>query len=502
VANQHNEEAILLPTRVSGDRVMAATLGMLLVVALGTAAVTGTWLAAAMVGIPAFAVPFLIIRMAPGSLASRIAVACAFMVFSALTIQQTRGMIEAHFGIFALLAFLLYYRDWRPIVAAAALIAVHHLVFNYLQGANFGVYVLQNGPNLPIILLHAVYVVVESGVLIYMAVNLRNEAIQGAVVASVANRIGDGDLSGEFSHEELQRFPLLVTVEQMKKALNQALSTVNREASSLAQGAGTLGNASQQVKALIDEQTAATASMAHSIEELTGSIGHLTERAENARSRVQSSVASAQQGAQIVKSAETEMNSIAVTIQNSSENVEQLGTQSDKVLSIVGLIKDIAGQTNLLALNAAIEAARAGEQGRGFAVVADEVRKLAERTSQATEEIDGMMHVIQSSKTAAVESMGDAVARVQSGVKLASEAGQALHAINQEARQVEEVVSEFTQALAQQNTSANEISRNVERVARMAETSDHAVGTTWSEVQKLESVSNALQAAVGGFRLN
>jgi methyl-accepting chemotaxis protein len=481
---------------------MALTLGMLLVVAFGTAAATGTWLEAALVGLPAFAVPFLVIRMAPGSLASRIAVACAFMVFSALTIQQTRGMIEAHFGIFSLLAFLLYYRDWRPIVAAAALIAVHHLVFNYLQGVNAGVYVLQNGPSLPVIILHAVYVVVESAVLVYMAVKLRNEAIQSAVVASVANQIGGGDLSGEFSGEELNRFPLLVTIDQMKKALNKALGSVNNDASALASGAGTLGNASQQVKSLIDDQTDATTAMGKSIEDLTSSIQHLSERAEDARSRVQTSVASAHQGAQIVKSAEAEMNSIAATIQNSSENVEQLGAQSDKVLVIVSLIKDIAGQTNLLALNAAIEAARAGEQGRGFAVVADEVRKLAERTSQATEEIDGMMHVIQTSKTAALDSMEEAVKRVQSGVRLATDAGLSINTINHEAQQVEEVVNEFTQALQQQSTSANEISRNVERVTNMAQSSDQAVNTTWSEVQKLESVSNSLQAAVRGFRLN
>jgi len=190
-----DEEAILQPGRVAADRLMLGTLVFLLVVALGVAAATSTWAVALIVGIPALLVPYLLFKLNPGSLISRIAVACAFMIFSALTIQQTRGLIEAHFGIFVLLAFLLYYRDWRPIVVAAGVIAVHHLAFNYMQAADLGVYVLASGPNLGIIILHAVYVVVESAVLVYMAVKLRSEAIESAQVAGLAERIGQGDLT-------------------------------------------------------------------------------------------------------------------------------------------------------------------------------------------------------------------------------------------------------------------------------------------------------------------
>src|SRR5690606_6123096 len=134
-------------------------------------------------------------RMAPGSVVSRVVFACALMIFSALIIQQTAGAIEAHFGIFVLLAFLLYYRDWRPILAAAALIAVHHLSFNYLQAANLGIHIFDSGPSLGRVLVHAAYVVVEAGMLMYMAVRLQADSMEAAHVAAASRAIGSGDLA-------------------------------------------------------------------------------------------------------------------------------------------------------------------------------------------------------------------------------------------------------------------------------------------------------------------
>jgi len=185
---------LLSSYRIHADRVMLVTLAALLLITLGVAGATGTWSIALAVGLPALAIPALIHRLAPGTLVSRIAVACALMVFSALAIQQTQGLTEVHFSIFALLAFLLYYRDWRPILAAALLIAVHHLSFNYLQALNWGVYVFEGSTGLGRVVLHAAFVVVEAGMLMYMAVSLQREAVESARVAELATRIGEGDL--------------------------------------------------------------------------------------------------------------------------------------------------------------------------------------------------------------------------------------------------------------------------------------------------------------------
>ena len=143
--------------------------------------------------------PVALIYMAPGRLASRIGVAIAFMVFSALMIQQTHGMIEAHFSIFVLLSFLLFYRDWRPILVAAVLIAAHHVAFNFLQAANSGVYIFIQGPDLRIVLVHALFVVFDSAWLIYMAIKLRAEMdLFGGMpeeVTEIVRQVADGDLT-------------------------------------------------------------------------------------------------------------------------------------------------------------------------------------------------------------------------------------------------------------------------------------------------------------------
>jgi methyl-accepting chemotaxis protein len=184
---------------VNADRLMGLTLIVLLLISMGIAAVNGTWFEALSIGLPAVALPWLLIRTMPGSVQARMSVAIALMVFSALAIQQTRGMMEAHFSIFILLAFLLYYRDWKPIMAAAFVIAVHHVAFNFLQAGGTGFYVFALGANLQTLIIHALAVVFEAALLIVMAINLRSEAnmIGGEpkVVAEVARRVASGDLA-------------------------------------------------------------------------------------------------------------------------------------------------------------------------------------------------------------------------------------------------------------------------------------------------------------------
>ncbi|TCS72763.1 methyl-accepting chemotaxis protein [Sulfuritortus calidifontis] len=496
-----DEERVLQPGRVAADRVMLGTLAFLLVVSLGVAAVTSTWAVALIVGIPALAVPFALFKMNPGSLVSRIAMACAFMIFSALTIQQTRGMIEAHFGIFVLLAFLLYYRDWRPIVAAAGVIAVHHLAFNYMQAAGMGVYVLFNGPNLGIIILHAVYVVVETAVLVYMAVKLRTEAIESAQVASLAEHIGQGDLTQALHDKALAGRPLLTKIVDMQKQLIDTLGKVNAQARQLAGTTQRMASQSQEVDNAMDRQSESTSAIAATIEQLTVSINHLSEGSAEAARLAQQSAQSSNSGSSVVRSTISEIRSIADAIGTLSKDMDQLGTQFDNITSVVGLIKDIADQTNLLALNASIEAARAGEQGRGFAVVADEVRKLAERARQATEEISRTIDDIQTSKGSALGSIEQAVKRASAGVELASSAGKSIETISQDVQEVQRVVEDISNALREQTVAASDIARNIEQVTAMAQASSQAANNVRDNSDDLNRIAQEMAQSVVRFRL-
>lgn len=490
---------VLRPFRASADRLMLAFLGAHLLITLGIAAHTGTWLLAIAVGLPAVLAPAALVATGPGSLLARSAIAAAFMVFSALTIQQFGGVIEAHFSIFVLLAFLLYYRDWRPILLAAALIAVHHVAFNYLQALNWGFYVFDAGPSIARVLAHAAYVVVQAGMLIYMAMRLEREAVVSARVGQLAARIGEGDLRGINSRGEDSE--LLRSVLDMRTKLAGMLERFDQEARSVASSAQALDHHSEVAAQRMRQQRAATNDISASVDTLTAGLTALADDAEQARTLAKDSGTSARKGAGIVKAAIDEIASIASTIQSSADSVEELGKQSDRVAAVVSLIKDIAGQTNLLALNAAIEAARAGEQGRGFAVVADEVRKLAERTASATEEVVAMINDIQTSKGQALANIESAVERVGTGTALAAEAGASIARITEEAGRVEQVFESIANNLGEHSAAARSIAGAVVSVANLADETEASASKVALEVGSLDRAARELSQAVGGFRI-
>ena len=187
------------PWATSADKLMSMTLLVLVAISIFIGYSNGTQFEALAIGVPALVIPLLFVKTMPGSVLARISLAAAFMVFSALFIQQTRGMNEAHFSIFILLAFLLYYRDWKPIFAAALVIAVHHISFNSFQTYDSGFYVFQSGANYKLLLIHALAVVFEAALLIIIANNLRKEAsmIGGSPedVVNIARQLANGNLN-------------------------------------------------------------------------------------------------------------------------------------------------------------------------------------------------------------------------------------------------------------------------------------------------------------------
>jgi methyl-accepting chemotaxis protein len=241
--------------------------------------------------------------------------------------------------------------------------------------------------------------------------------------------------------------------------------------------------------------------MAAAVEEMTVSINHVSDSAREAVEISRNSGKLSTEGGEITHKAAAEMSQIAETVRNTAQAIEELGQQSNQISSIVQVIKDVADQTNLLALNAAIEAARAGEQGRGFAVVADEVRKLAERTTKATEEITQMIASMQHSAHAAVATMETAVDQVGGGVTLANQAGSAIIQIKNGAEHVVDVVNDISSALAEQSSASNDIASQVEKVAQMTEENSAAAAETASAANTLHDLAGTMQTAVSRFRI-
>jgi methyl-accepting chemotaxis protein len=261
-----------------------------------------------------------------------------------------------------------------------------------------------------------------------------------------------------------------------------------------------LSAASHQVATSSAHQSEASSSMAATVEEITVSINHVSESAREALEFSNKSGELSEKGGQIIHSAASEMKQIADTVRDTSISIEELGRQSTQISSIVQVIKEIAEQTNLLALNAAIEAARAGEQGRGFAVVADEVRKLAERTANATGEITGMIDNIQNTAGVAVDTMSGAVNQVSSGVALAESAGDAINQIKQGSTEVIRTVSDISIALVEQSSASNDVAVQVERVAQMTEENSAAAEETSLAAHHLAELAEKMRTTINQFK--
>ncbi|MDO8464188.1 MAG: methyl-accepting chemotaxis protein [Gallionella sp.] len=356
---------------------------------------------------------------------------------------------------------------------------------------------------------NAVFVVVAIGVVLggilmgllfwlsrSLVINPLNEAV------AAAGKIANGDLSNLVStRREDEIGTLLNALGHMQGSLRQMISNITSNAQRIAELSTSLSATSKDVANQSGQQSEAAASAAAVVEELTTSIERMAKNARDSFTLAQEAGEIAKRGAGIVSQASAEMGNIAESVNQSSQRILSLGEHSANISTIAGVIKDIADQTNLLALNAAIEAARAGEQGRGFAVVADEVRKLAERTAKSTDEITTMIGAIQSETKRAVEIMHQGQQRVDTGVAMAGEAGVAMGEISSGSERVVDAVNSISAALQQQSASSGLIASNVEKIATMSEQNAIAIQDVANASAQLRESASSLQAAVAQFRV-
>jgi PAS domain S-box-containing protein len=292
---------------------------------------------------------------------------------------------------------------------------------------------------------------------------------------------------------------LLASIRHLREMFQKMVRDIQATADRIAQDARTMADAADQVTQTATEQKESTASMAATSEEMTASLAQVASHASEAHTTSQDSGAICDSGATVIHGAVRSMEEIATTVRDATNVVMTLGNQSDRISSVIQVIRGIAEQTNLLALNAAIEAARAGEQGRGFAVVADEVRKLAERTTVATQEIGDMIGAIQSGIGDAVSSMERGVGQVDQGVALAKEAGTAITRIRESAARVVHVVSEISEALQEQQHASENTARHVERLAHISEENSAIAEQSSDSAYRLLDTAHTMQGTVSRF---
>lgn len=322
-------------------------------------------------------------------------------------------------------------------------------------------------------------------------------------LATDAGQVASGDLGVEVkvdSHDEIGQ--LAESFEKMISSLREMIGMLADSSSQVSDSAAEMQDSAVQMadgaeRVAIQATTVATAS-----EEMSATSGDIAQNCQMAAESAQRANQAALHGASVVEKSIEVMQRIAERVQSSATTVDTLGKRSDEIGAIVGTIEDIADQTNLLALNAAIEAARAGEQGRGFAVVADEVRALAERTTRATREIGQMIKAIQQETKSAVAAMEEGVSEVEQGTQEAARSGEALRRIQDEINDVNMQVQQIATAAEEQTATTSEISSNIHQITDVAQSSVEGARKTSNAAQHLTRLADELQRLVSQFKLS
>jgi methyl-accepting chemotaxis protein len=318
----------------------------------------------------------------------------------------------------------------------------------------------------------------------------------------IAEGFGDGNLSIFMDESRKDEFGMLASHFNIATAkLSEFISKLKNDINTLNENSREVSDTASQIDLNAREQSSQTTVAATAMEELSSSFLDVTQNANTAATSAKEATDLAIRGGDVVTETIQGMNKIALSVNESAKTIETLGHSSEQIGEIIQVINDIAGQTNLLALNAAIEAARAGEQGRGFAVVADEVRKLAEKTTASTNEIGDMIKTIQEESNRAVESMQIGTTDVESGVELANQAGNSLKQIVDSVQSVTNMIQHIANAAKEQSVTGEEVASNIESVAHITQKTAEDAQQSSAASSQLYSMVSDIQGLANEFKL-
>ena len=409
-------------------------------------------------------------------------------------LKQSQGLIkEAAMDIVT--------TDVTPIGAKLEQLLKEHAKYNEQLADEEEIIVEANARNMTIISIVAsllgIVMIVLNGVFLVRGINHSLRDMETTI-----SRIENLDFTARADASKKDEMGKMAgMLNRLMEKLQGNLKSIAHGAQTVAGSAANMASTSEQVATASQQQSSAASSMAATVEEMTVSINHVGDRAAEANNISSESGKIAIEGERTIGQTVSDIQEIAETVTSASTSISELESQSKQISAVVAVIKEVAEQTNLLALNAAIEAARAGEQGRGFAVVADEVRKLAERTAASTQEIATTITTMQNTASTAVRGMQAAVEKVEQGVTRANAANESIQKIGAGSRSVVDMVSEITGAIREQGAATNNIAVQVEKIAQMAEESSAAAGESARAARELDRLAEGMQQIVAAYRL-
>ena len=315
-------------------------------------------------------------------------------------------------------------------------------------------------------------------------------------------RVASGDLTHNLSVDRRDELGQLQgSIQRMTVELRQLISGIGEGVTQIASAAEELSAVTEQTSAGVNSQKVETDQVATAMHEMTATVQEVARNAEEASEAAVAADLQAREGDKVVNEAIAQIERLATEVGHSTEAMAELKRESDKIGSVLDVIKSVAQQTNLLALNAAIEAARAGEAGRGFAVVADEVRSLAQRTQKSTEEIEELISGLQNGTRQVATIMDNSRELTVSSVELTRRAGTSLESITRTVSAIQSMNQQIAAAAEEQSATAEEINRSVLNVRDVSEQTSAASEETAASSVELARLGSHLQALVGRFRV-